>query len=244
VLATSWLLDLLDVRQIRATFFVVGWIAERYPALINRIAQGGHEFGSHSYWHRRVYELEPAAFAADVEASCRALSDAGVEAVRAFRAPEWSINARSIWALGELARLGFRIDASMAPVKLVGSVEFPRQPHVRTTAHGSIVEVPPLVTDRFGQAMPLGWGWGLRMSSPTRVLQTIAALNDVGHFTVLTVHPWELDEDPPRVRLAPALRFAHYFRLSGFRSRLSSILAGAQFVPLSNLVAEAVPALT
>jgi polysaccharide deacetylase family protein (PEP-CTERM system associated) len=244
VTTTTFLLDLLDRRQIRATFFVVGWIAERYPELIHRIAEDGHEFGSHSYWHRRVYELEPAAFADDVEASCRALAYAGVTKVRAFRAPEWSINARSLWALAELARLGFRVDASMAPLRIVGSVSFPRQPHIRDTRHGPIVEVPPLVADRFLQVMPLGWGWGLRMSPPARVLRTIEALNDVGQSTVLTVHPWELDPDPPLVRLPRGLKFAHYFRLSGFTERLSIILAGTQFGPLSDVVAAAAPALS
>jgi peptidoglycan-N-acetylglucosamine deacetylase len=233
---TMWLLDLLDRRQIRATFFVVGWIADRYPQLVGAIALAGHEVGSHSYWHRRVYELERKTFADDVTAGCHALAAAGVSGVQAFRAPEWSINARSMWALDELVRLGFRIDASMAPLKMVGSVTFPRHPHVRPTAHGPILEMPPLVTDRFGQVMPLGWGWGLRMSSPRRLLRAIGRLNDAGQPAVLTIHPWELDINPPRVALPLALRFAHYFRLTGFRGRLEQILQGAPFGPLSTLM--------
>jgi len=114
-------------------------------------------------------------------------------------------------------------------------VRFPRQPHVRETAHGRIVEVPPLVADRFGQVMPLGWGWGLRMSSPLRVLRAIGTLNDRGQPAVLTIHPWELDPDPPRVTLPLRLYFAHYFRMGGFRERLSTILAGASFGPISTL---------
>jgi len=232
---TDWLLDLLDHRQIRATFFVVGWIAERHPELVQKIACAGHEIGSHSYWHRRAYELDRQAFADDVAASCRAVAAIGAAPVTAFRAPEWSINDSSIWALDELVHLGFRVDASMAPLKLVGSVTFPREPHVRETAHGRIVEVPPLVADRFGQVMPLGWGWGLRMSSPLRVLHAIGTLNERGQPAVLTIHPWELDPDPPRVTLPPRLYFAHYFRMRGFRERLSTILAGASFGPISTL---------
>jgi polysaccharide deacetylase family protein (PEP-CTERM system associated) len=232
---TEWLLDLLDHRQIRATFFVVGWIAERHPALVQKIARAGHEIGSHSYWHRRAYELDRQTFADDVAASCRAVAATGAAPVTAYRAPEWSINESSIWALDELVHLGFRVDASMAPLKLVGSVTFPRHPHVRETAHGQIVEVPPLVADRFGQVMPLGWGWGLRMSSPLRVLHAIGTLNDVGQPAVLTIHPWELDPDPPRVTLPLRLHFAHYFRMGGFRERLSTILAGASFGPISTL---------
>ena len=97
-----------------------------------------------------------------------------------FRAPEWSINARSPWALDVLAEEGFGVDASMAPVKLVGDVSYPRYPHIRNTPAGPITEMPPLVADRFGQVMPMGWGWGLRMSSPGRVLRTIAAGQSCG----------------------------------------------------------------
>jgi len=239
---TTWLLDLLGRRNITATFFVVGWIAERYPELVRQIAEAGHEIGSHGFWHRRVFELDRRTFAEDVAASCRALNDVGVRSVAIFRAPEWSINDRSLWALDELVRLGFRIDASMAPVKIVGSVTFSREPHHRATSHGSILECPPLVADRFGQVMPLGWGWGLRMSTPSRVLHTIETLNEIGHPTVLTIHPWELDLDPPRVKLPRRLHFAHYFRLNGFRDRLSSILAGARFGPISELAPAAVHA--
>ncbi|MGE3519701.1 MAG: polysaccharide deacetylase family protein, partial [Vicinamibacterales bacterium] len=135
---TTWLLDRLDHHSIRATFFVVGWIADRHPDLVHRIASAGHEIGSHSYWHRRVYELDPASFVDDVRLSCRAIAAAGVAHVDMFRAPEWSINERSRWALDELAALRFRLDASMAPLRMVGSLSFPREVHVRHTAHGPV----------------------------------------------------------------------------------------------------------
>jgi len=99
--------------------------------------------------------------------------------------------------------------------------------------------VPPLVADRFRQVLPLGWGWGLRMSSPRRVLRTIGTLNDAGQSAVLTIHPWELDPEPPRVKLSRGLHFAHYFRLNGFRERLSAILSGARFGQISTLVPDA-----
>jgi hypothetical protein len=106
---------------------------------------------------------------------------------------------------------------------------------VRTTASGPILEVPPLVADRFGQVMPLGWGWGLRMSSPSRVLRSIEETNSADRPSILTVHPWEIDPDPPRVKLPIRLRFAHYFRLDGFRSRLSAILRAGDFGALGDL---------
>lgn len=229
---TRWLLDTLDESGVRATFFVLGWIAEQHPEVVSAVRSAGHEIGSHGHDHLRAYDLSPEAFARDVRRSVSALRAVGVPSVTAFRAPEWSINDRSLWALGSLAAEGFGVDASMAPVRIVGSPAFPRHPHVRQTASGTITEVPPLVADRFGQSMPMGWGWGLRMSSPGRVLRRIEEMNRAGLAAVLTVHPWEVDVDPPRVTLPAALHFAHYFCLDGFRNRLRSILKSSPFGPM------------
>lgn len=240
-LTTRTLLDLLDALQIRATFFVVGWVADRYPRLIETVLAAGHEIGSHGYRHARAYDLGPDAFREDLRASLRALAGAGVARVSMFRAPEWSINDRSLWALTTLVEEGVTVDASMAPLRLVGAVTYPRQPHLRSTGAGPITEVPPLVADRFGQVMPLGWGWGLRMSSPRRVLRAIDAVNRAGLPAVLMVHPWELDPDPPRVRLSARLQFAHYFRLSGFRARLRDVLSGAPFGRIGDMAPVWIP---
>jgi polysaccharide deacetylase family protein (PEP-CTERM system associated) len=227
----------MDRASRRATFFVLGWVADRHPELVGEIRAAGHEIGSHGHAHARVYELDVDAFVADLRRSVHAIEAAGGSRVRIFRAPEWSINDRSLWALPLLVREGFHTDASMAPLRIVGRVSYPRHPHVRRTAEGAILEVPPFVADRFGHVMPMGWGWGLRMCSPRRVLRSIEAANEAGMPAVLTVHPWELDPDPPRVSLPPRLRFAHYFRLAGFRTRLAAILHGADFGALRDLPA-------
>ncbi len=213
---TRLLLDMLDRAGVRATFFVVGWVAERHPRLVEAVRSAGHEIGSHGYGHQRAYDLGPDAFRDDLRRSLRALSAIGVaKCARSGRPSGRSTIGRSGRST-TLVQEGFTIDASMAPVRMVGAPSYPRHPHVRQTVAGPIVEVPPLVADRFGQVMPLGWGWGLRMSSPRRVLRAIEALNREGMPAVITVHPWELDPDPPRVRLPLGLRFAHYFRLGGF----------------------------
>jgi polysaccharide deacetylase family protein (PEP-CTERM system associated) len=234
---TERLLELFARVGARATFFVLGWIAERHPRLVDEIRGAGHEIGSHGHWHRRAYDLGEAGFIDDLRRSLRTLSAAGAPPVTAYRAPEWSINRRSLWALPVLAGHGIRLDASMAPVRMVGSPSFPRQPHLHQTSGGPILEVPPLVADRFGQTIPLGWGWGLRMSTPGRVLEVIGRTNQAGSPAVLTIHPWEIDPNPPRVPLPTGLRFAHYFRLAGFADRLRSILEGASFGPLHEAVA-------
>ena len=239
-LTTRLLLDLFDRAGARATFFVVGWVADRAPRLVVEIAAAGHQVGSHGYLHERAYDLGADGFREDLRRSVAAIEAAGVRPA-CFRAPEWSINDRSLWALEALAAEGFALDASMAPARLVGSLAFPRTPHVRTTPAGAIVEVPPLVADRFGQVMPLGWGWGLRMSAPGTVLAAIEQANQAGAPAVLTIHPWEIDPHPPRVPLPPRLRFAHYFRLGGFPDRLAAIVRGASFDRLDAVVASLPP---
>ncbi len=229
---TRRLLDDLDAAQVPATFFVVGWVAERYPDLVQEIAAAGHEVAAHSYWHRRVHELTPEEFAADVTANVEALRAAGCDRVRAYRAPEWSANGRAPWAPAVLAQMGFAVDASRAPVPVVGDARYPRRPYPIATPSGPILEYPPFVVTRGRWAWPLGWGWALRAAKPGTVIEAVAARNRAGDPAVLMVHPWEIDPDPPRVRLPARLAFAHYFRLSGFRDRLRAVLAGVPFSPI------------
>jgi peptidoglycan-N-acetylglucosamine deacetylase len=236
VTTTRDLLDLFDACGVRATFFVLGWVAARYPDLVTEIVQAGHEVGSHGHLHRRVYELTTETFVEDLHACRLALTAAGAPAVRGYRAPEWSINRRSLWALDALARAGFVFDSSMAPMRIVGDPTYPQHPHVRQTAHGDLIEFPPLVDRRFGQNMPLGVGWGLRMTAPSRILQVIEDRNRRGIPVTLAVHPWEIDADPPRVSLPAPKRFAHYFRLHGFRARLEAVLRNTALAPMGDVL--------
>jgi peptidoglycan-N-acetylglucosamine deacetylase len=233
---THQLLELLDRHGVRATFFVLGWVALRYPALVGQIAQAGHEVASHGHLHRPVYELTPHAFADELDRSVGALRAAGVQSVLGFRAPQWSINDRSMWALDVLARKGFRFDSSLTPLRIVGNPRFPWVPHARSTPSGDVLEFPPLVECRFGQNFPLGGGWGLRMTDPRHVIATIDERNRQGTSVALFVHPWELDLDPPRVPLPWSKRFVHYFRLSGFSARLEQVLRAAPFAPMGDVL--------
>jgi polysaccharide deacetylase family protein (PEP-CTERM system associated) len=229
---TDITLDLLARHRITATFFVLGWVAERHPRLVDRIRSAGHEIASHGWSHRRVYELDEASFEAELARTNAALEAAGAPTPIGFRAPEWSINDRSLWALPVLARRGFRYDSSMTPLRLLGNPHYPRVPHRRETREGSLLEIPPMVGRRFGQPIPLGGGWGLRMSRPATVIREIEKRNRRGEPATIFVHPWELDPQPPRVTLPWALRFSHYYRLSGFGERLNDILASVQFGPI------------
>jgi polysaccharide deacetylase family protein (PEP-CTERM system associated) len=238
---TRDLLTLFDRTGARATFFVLGWVAERYPALVREILAAGHEVASHGHLHRRIYELTPEEFAADLDASRAALRAAGAGDVIGFRAPEWSINDRSLWALDVLARKAFAYDSSMTPLRIIGNPAYPQNPHTRSTDGGDLLEFPPLVGRRLGQNVPLGGGWGLRMARPRDVLAAIESRNAAGQPVALFLHPWEIDPNPPRVPLPWPQRFAHYFRLDGFARRLEDMLRAAAFGPMRDVL-DLVPA--
>jgi hypothetical protein len=146
-----------------------------------------------------------------------------------------------LWALDVLARKQFRFDSSMAPLRIIGNPAYPQIPHRRATSAGEVTECPPFVGRRFGQNIPLGGGWGLRMTAPGDVLRTIERRNREGQPAVVWVHPWEIDPEPPRMRLPWAQRFAHYFRLEGFTERLDELLGGAAFGPMGEALGYAQP---
>jgi polysaccharide deacetylase family protein (PEP-CTERM system associated) len=235
-ITTEITLDLLARRGVTATFFVLGWVADRHPRIVERIVQAGHEVASHGFSHRRVFELDEASFADELTRTSTVLEAAGAPRPIGFRAPEWSINDRAPWGLAAVARAGFRYDSSMSPLRIVGNPLYPQVPHRRDTPDGTLIEIPPLVGRRMGQQFPYGGGWGLRMSRPAAVIREIEARNLRGDPATLFVHPWELDPQPPRVALPLHLRFSHYFRLSGFAKRLDEILARASFGPIRDWV--------
>jgi len=192
--------------------------------------------GEHIALHTPVYDLTAGEFAAEIDRSVAALRAAGAPVVEGFRAPQWSINDRSMWALEILTRKGFRFDSSLTPLRIIGNPSYPWDPHTRSTPAGELLECPPLVERRFGQTFPLGGGWGLRMTAPARVLAAIEQRNRRGLPATLFVHPWEIDPDPPRVPLPLAKRFVHYFRLEGFAGRLEAVLRGARFAPMGEVL--------
>lgn len=238
VQTTRDLIEMFDRAGARATFFVLGWVADRHPQLVGEIAAAGHEIATHGHLHRRVYELTPEQFASDLDASLAALRAAGAPPVMGFRAPEWSINDRSLWALDILASRHFTFDSSMTPLRLIGNPSYPRVPHQRRMEAGDLMEFPPMIGRRLGQNIPLGGSWGLRMSRPSRVLAEIEAHNRQGRPIAMFVHPWEVDPDPPRMRLPLPQRFAHYFKLNGFARRFEEVVRGGTFAPMGHVLAE------
>ena len=233
---TRDLLAMFDRAGARATFFVLGWVADRHPELVAEMLSAGHEIATHGHLHRRVYDLTPEEFSSDLDASLVALRAAGAAKVAGFRAPEWSINDRSLWALDVLARKQFKYDSSMTPLRIIGNPAYPHVPHARRTAAGELMEFPPMVGRRLGQNIPLGGGWGLRMARPAQILAAIDERNRAGHPVAMFVHPWEIDPDPPRMPLPIPQRFAHYFKLDGFAKRFEAIVRGGRFAPMREVL--------
>jgi polysaccharide deacetylase family protein (PEP-CTERM system associated) len=229
---TERILDLLDDCHVTATFFILGWVAERYPKLVRKIAERGHEPACHSYWHRLIYKLTPDEFREDTMLAKNAIEQAGGVEIQGYRAPSFSITRRSAWALDVLAELGFRYDSSVFPVKhdVYGFPGAPRGPFRVETPFGPIVEFP-MATFRWsaGPNLPVGGGGYLRLLPYWYTKTGVERAWREGLPVVSYVHPWELDPEQPRVRGPLKSRIRHYTNLKRTETRLRRLLALGKF---------------
>jgi polysaccharide deacetylase family protein (PEP-CTERM system associated) len=238
---TERVLRLLERHRCRATFFILGWVAEREPALVREIAQAGHELACHSQLHRRVYTLTPEEFREDVKRARAAIEDAAGAAVAGFRAPTFSITRRSLWALEILAELGFQYDSSIFPVRhdLYGMPDAPRGLHQRRLPSGrSIWEFPPATVRLAGQNLPVAGGGYLRLLPMVYTRWGIGRIHRERRPVMVYFHPWELDPGQPRLQAGWKSRLRHYTGLRHTESRLDQLLAGGRFRPCLELLQE------
>ena len=235
--STRRILDLLDEHAVRATFFVLGWVAARRPKLVAEVAGRGHEIACHSFWHQLVYHLTPSEFRADTEDARKAIEDAGGVSPRAYRAPSDSVTAASLWALDILAELGFTHDSSVYPIvhDRYGIPGFPRHAHLRQTGGGPILEVPPATVRLSARRVaPVGGGAYLRLFPYCYTAAGIRRLNeDEGRPACIYVHPWEVDEDQPRLPLGALARLRTYTGLRGMHRKLDRLLTEFRFSSLA-----------
>lgn len=231
--ATRHTLDLFAEAGVKGTFFILGWVAERHPALVRDIAAAGHEIGCHSYWHRLVYELTPEEFRADTERACDVIEQACGIRPRAYRAPSYSITRKSWWALEVLASLGFTHDSSIYPIvhDRYGVPGFNRHVSTIETAFGPLTEVPAATVELTGgQVAPIGGGGYLRLL-PYRY--TAAGLRRVNfqecRAACLYLHPWELDPGQPRLARGAVARWRTYIGLAGMEGKLRRLLREFSF---------------
>lgn len=239
---TDRLLQMFDEAGVTATFFVLGWVAERYPDLVRRIAAAGHEIASHSYAHRLAYELTPAEFREDLRRAKGVLEDAGGVPVRGYRAPSYSVTARSMWVIDELIDGGYLYDSSIYPIHhdRYGIPDAPRHLHrIDRSNRGGIWELPGSTVRCLSQNLPIGGGGYFRILPYAWTRFGIRRVNTVEQRPVVFyLHPWEIDPAQPRIDAPAVSRFRHYYNLGATESRLKRLLSEFRFGPAIDLLSE------
>ncbi len=215
------LLELLAGRGIHATFFTLGWIAQRYPQLVRRIVDGGHELASHGYGHQRASDLDEAAFRADIVTAKQLLEDIAGHEVRGYRAPSFSIGERNLWAFDCLAEAGYRYSSSIYPIRHdhYGMPDAPRFAH---RVRGGLLEVPVTTARLFARNLPASGGGYFRLMPYALSRWLLRRVNERdGQPAIFYCHPWEIDPGQPRVAGIDArTRFRHYLNLQHMEGRL------------------------
>jgi polysaccharide deacetylase family protein (PEP-CTERM system associated) len=235
------LLELLDAAGVRATFFVLGWVAEREPGLVPRLAAAGHEVASHGHEHRMITQQTPAEFGADLRRSLHVLRAQSGQPVRGYRAPSFSVVRDTLWALDILMDHGIEYDSSIFPVHhdRYGIPEAPRAPHRVRERRGEVLwELPPVTLRAGGRNLPAAGGGYLRLLPYAWSALAIRRLETAGLPAVVYTHPWEYDVQQPRFSLPPLRAMRHYAGIGGNAARLRRLLRDFRFGTCAEVVDE------
>jgi polysaccharide deacetylase family protein (PEP-CTERM system associated) len=233
---TERLLQLFDAHDVTATFFVLGWVAKRFPQLVRQIAAAGHEVASHGYGHRLVYDQTPEALREDVRRAKAILEAAAGTPVVGYRAPSYSITPRSLWALDILIEEGYRYDSSIFPIRhdRYGIPLSPRHAYVLRRPRGELIEAPASTTAVGPVNLPIGGGGYFRILPYQWTRWGINRVNQLeGRPAIFYLHPWEIDPDQPRLKTGLLSRFRHYRNLAATESRMQRLLSDFRFGPMS-----------
>ena len=235
---TDRLLDLFAASNVTATFFVLGWVAERFPKLIRRIVAEGHELASHGYAHRLVYSQTSREFRDDLRHARVALEQAGGVPVLGYRAPSFSIVDDSLWALDVLIDEGYSYDASIYPIRhdRYGIPGWPRGVHRVTRPGGSIWELPGSTLRVGATNLPIGGGGYFRLLPYAWTRHGFSRLNAAKQPAIFYLHPWEIDPEQPRIEARAVSRLRHYRNLHKTESRLRSLLTDFAFSTIEDVV--------
>lgn len=231
------ILALLERYHCRATFFMLGSVAEAVPELAPLIGAKGHEIASHGYSHALVTDLDPQRFRDELLRTEQILMDQTGQRPVGYRAPQWSVTPRTPWVDEILAEQGYWYDSSRNPLPFVGDGSGPRHPFRIATPHGQLWEIPPMVTPTPWGNLPSGGGWGFRFFPQAMILGTVERYGRDGSPAVLYLHPREVDPDGPRLALSPLKRFAAYGTRADATPRLSALLGRFRFTTLREMVA-------
>jgi polysaccharide deacetylase family protein (PEP-CTERM system associated) len=237
---TERLLELLAERNVHGTFFVLGWVAERSPGLVRRIAAAGHEIACHGYSHELIYRQSRQEFREEAARAKGLLEDAIGEAVVGYRAASFSIVRDTLWALDDLIDLGFRYDSSIFAIRhdRYGIPDASPVPGRVTAPSGrSILEFPMAPANFFGLKIPVTGGGYFRIFPYRLTLVGLRRINAAGRPFAFYLHPWEIDPGQPRIPVGTLSRFRHYTNLSRCQERLRRLLKEFAFAPMGRMLA-------
>jgi polysaccharide deacetylase family protein (PEP-CTERM system associated) len=229
---TEWIVQTVSEANVRATFFIVGWIAERYPHLVKQIAAAGHEIGTHSYWHRKCYELTPHELREDLKRSIDVIEQTGGKRVLGFRAPSFSIKPGSEWVFDVLLDLGLKYDASLFPASRDnGGYPCPVQPHLfaQIPSGRTMPELPMSVMRLMGRRVAFSGGGYLRLLPPWVIRKGFEQLHRRGIPVVAYLHPRDFAVECPRVPMPLHRRFKSYVGLNTTAAKLRMLLEQYRF---------------
>jgi polysaccharide deacetylase family protein (PEP-CTERM system associated) len=237
--STECLMELLAERGVHGTFFVLGWVAERSPGLVRRIAAAGHEIACHGYSHELIYRQSREAFREETARSKGLLEEATGRAVLGYRAASFSIVRDSLWALDELIDLGFHYDSSIFAIRhdRYGIPDASPVPGRITAPSGrSILEFPMAPASFFGLKIPVTGGGYFRIFPYRLTLAGLRSINAAGRPFAFYLHPWEIDPGQPRVAVGMLSRFRHYTNLTRCQDRLRRLLTEFEFSPMAQVL--------
>lgn len=227
---TDAVMALFGESGVKATFFTLGWVAKRYPALIRRIAEAGHEVASHGLDHKRVFTMSAAEFADDIDTARKLLEDASGTQVTGYRAPSFSIDPRTPWAHAVLAEKGYTYSSSVAPIQHdhYGWPDAPRGAY-RPVDGADLIEMPVTVANFFGREIATGGGF-FRLLPGKVTADAVRLANRGDRPAVFYFHPWDMDPGQPRVAGAPLRsRLRHYPRLGAMAGKLKTLIGNHQW---------------
>ena len=235
---TELILDVLDQRGIKATMFVLGWVAERHKGLIHRIVEGGHELASHGHGHTLIMEQNPKLFREDVGRAKKTLEDISGKLVQGYRAPTFSITKATQWALPILVEEGYRYDSSIVPIvhDYYGIPGANPTIHTLKTDSGPIIEVPPSTCKIGGLTLPIAGGGYFRLFPYPILKKLLWRVEAQGDPLIMYLHPWEFDPDQPRMKGSFLSEFRHYLNLDKVHDRLIQLLQDFSFGPIQLLL--------
>jgi polysaccharide deacetylase family protein (PEP-CTERM system associated) len=241
--STRLLLDLFDESSIRATFFVLGWVARRSPDLVREIASRGHEVASHGMSHKLVFNQTPEEFSSETYESKALLEDIIGAPVIGYRASTYSITNRSLWALDILSEAGFAYDSSIFPIRhdTYGIPDAPQVPsRIATPKGASIVEFPMSTAPMFGTRIPVSGGGYFRLLPYWLTRKGLRKLNDeLSRPFIFYLHPWEVDPGQPRVKAGWKSRLRHYTNLDRCEARLRRLIGEFRFGRVRDVLSNA-----